>query len=695
MKKSKYKYSATEDGIIKFFKENVKTSIRKRELYKIFSRKIEDTLKKLISKGKLIPVKSKSLALSENANLIIGRFDAKKGGYGFIIPENGQQDIFIPPTSTYTALNGDRVSAIIINRKRREGKIIRILKREKETFTGIFKKESGLSFVEVNDKKISTPFIIKNNKGIKSGAPVLIRLKRWDSPDYYPEADIIEKIDVSQMGSRYILKELGIRTKYPPSVKKEIPEILNKPLPDNRVNLTDKKIFTIDPDDAKDFDDAVSIKSQRDRFELAVHISDVSYWIDKESEMDKEALKRGCSVYLPDKVVNMLHPEVVENVMSLTEAKEKPAITVKMHLNREGLLEKYEIFESIIINKRRMTYKEAQEMIETGKGEFSKDLREMNRLARILHSKRKKRGALDFDIPEMKIKFEENGEIKTPEIQERLSSHRLIEEFMVLANEVVAAHIFSNGYPGIYRVHESPDITKIENFFQFAYSLGFNAKGKGIQSIQEVLEKARGTIYERVINYALLRSMKRARYVAFQSKHYGLAAEFYTHFTSPIRRYPDLIIHRILKSIIHKRKTPYSQDDLIKIADMSTESEWRSDEAERSSVELYILLYLKKHKDREYEGIITDIFPSGLQIELIDFIISGTITVQELPPDDYRYKERLFLLEGKHHKFKLGDRIMIGIKNVDTFNRRLEFEYIGMVRRKYEQIGVGFSRRDD
>jgi len=681
MKKSKQKYPFTEEGILKLFRENVKGSIRKRDIYKIFSQRVEGILQKLISTGKLMPVKSKSLTLTENSEVVIGRFDAKRGGYGFIIPENGQPDIFIPPTSTYTALNGDRVSAVIINRKRREGKIIKVLKRERDTYTGILRKESGISVVDVSEEKIRVPFVVKNNKGIKVGSPVLIRLKKWVSQDYYPEADIIEKIDITRMGSQYIVKELGIREHYSPSAKEEIPKIINKALSNNRVSLKDERTFTIDPDDAKDFDDAVSIKSHSDGYELSVHISDVSYWIDKGSETDKEALERGCTVYLPDRVINMFPPEIVGNVMSLIRGVEKPTMTVKMWLSKEGLLKRYEIFESIIVNKNRMTYKEAQKIIENGEGEFAADLRAMDKLSRILHNKRKKRGSLDFDLPEIKIKFNEDGEVDIPEIQERLPTHHLIEEFMVLANEVVAAYIFSSGYPGIYRAHESPDITKIENFFRFSFSLGFNShNGKSIKDIQEVLDEARGTIYERVVNYALLRSMKRARYVAFQSKHYGLAAEFYTHFTSPIRRYPDLITQRILRSILHKRKLIYSQEELLKISDLSTEGEWRSDEAERSSVELYILLYLKKHRDREYEGIITDAFPAGLQIELIDFIVSGNIKIQELPPDDYRYREKLFSLKGKYHRFKLGDRIMVGIKSVDIITRQLEFEYIGMIK---------------
>ncbi len=679
-KKKKQRYPFSKEGVIEFFRREVKHSIRKREIYKIFSRKIEPILDELIEEGILVRVKKNSLGLCERVGAVRGRFDAKAGGYGFVIPDDGSKDIFIPPGATGTAFNGDRVLAVKIRKRRNriEGRIIKILKRERTEFVGRIVKEEGLTWIEPIDRTIPVYFFCPHPGKVKEGDVVLFRLVEWTSPRVNPVGEIIEKISPEKMGIEIIIKDKGLREKYSEDCMKEL-ETLSEDIEEEikrRVDLTRERIITIDPEDAKDFDDAISIEKIRRGYRVGVHISDVSYWVRRGGAIDKEAGERGTSVYLPDRTLHMLPPELTR-LTSLLEGEKRLTISVIMEVDKNGHVRDYDIVESVVVNRKRMNYKEAQDILDEKRDSpFKEDLKIAWELASTLRERRRERGSLDFDIPEMKVILDENGEVLEVREDVRYNSHRLIEELMILANEVVAEHLYMLKVPSIYRVHEEPDELKLKEFFRFVSLFGHRVRSYSRKGLQEVIERVRGKDYEHIVNYMLLRSMKRARYVATHAEHYGLASKFYTHFTSPIRRYPDLIIQRLLKG------EKYSEKELEYIADRATECEWKADEAERESVKVKILEYLNKHRNREYPGIVTNVTFGGIWVELKDFFIDGFLPRENLPQDLYKFREKDFMLRGKRWSFRLGDTLLVRIEDCDPIARELTLEFAGKLRRK-------------
>lgn len=608
--------------------------------------------------------------MKKENNIIIGKFDGKNGGYGFLIPEDGSKDLFIPQHYTGTALNGDTVSVLKIREGSKYiGRVLNVLKREKDKYIGRIIIERGVGYLFVFDKNIPYLFYIENfnKKKYKKGEIVLAKFSKWETKKYSPSCIILKKVDTDEM-EKYILEEtFSLKEEFPKNIIKEAKSVgfqIREKLKDFRKEFT----ITIDPEDAKDFDDAISMRRIKGNYYLYVHIADVSNYVKKNSEIDKEAQKRGLSVYLPYKTFYMLPKELTEN-LSITEGNDKRVITVIMKIDTTGEVLDYSVEKAIVRNKKRLSYEEAEELIISNhKTKLSKYLKELSDLAKVVGSKKIKKKRLDFNIPKIEVKIIDNRILVRPEI--RLSSHDLIEEFMILTNEAMANEQlkFDNG---IFRIHEEPDEIKLNEFKRFVSLLGYKLDGISREALFKFLENIKGAPFEKILNYELLRCMKRARYVAYPSPHFGLASSLYTHFTSPVRRYPDLVVHRIING------EKYDLKELEKIAEHSSEMEWKAQEAERRAQEIFTLKYLKDHREEEFIGLIKGISNKGVFVELEDFLISGFIPVSLLPEDNYRAYENELI--GRWKKFKVGDKITMRINHIDSLSGELELEYIGRV----------------
>lgn len=633
---------------------------------------IKSALEELEKEGRVLS-RGKKYAIPERVNCIEGIFDGKKDGYGFVMPDTDMKDLFIPPQDTYTALDGDLVLAEKRKKERGRwiGRIVRIIKREKEFFVGqIVRIENELMF-EPGDKNIPHRFEIENKEQVKEGEWVLVKFLKWTTPHLLPLVSYAKTLNKNNIYDAIIKQEFHLQHGFPKTVITEANNIPSLKL-DKREDLTHLTTITIDPFDAKDFDDALSIKKEGGNYHLWVHISDVSSIIKRGSAIDEEAAKRGCSIYLPQDTFFML-PQDLTARLSLKEREIRPAITIYIIFNRKGIVKEKKVYQSIISTDKRFSYQETQDILD-GKitSGFSKDLKLMSELADILEAMRDRQGYLSFAKKEVEIKFE-GSEPEDILLQKQLWTHRIIEQFMIHANEAVAERLYANKMPAIFRTHEEPDEKKLHRFKELTHFLGFNLRSTRRRDLSNFLGEIKGSPYERILNYELLRCMKRARYIAQAEPHYGLASRLYTHFTSPIRRYPDQIVHRILLG------EQYSRDELEEIATHSTEQEWKADGVERGVTNLYILCYLEKNKWKDYRGMIVDIAPDGVWVELEKYLISGFLPIRLLPPDDYKIKNNSF--KGRRHSFTIGDILAVKIYSVSPIIRKLQLDYAGKVKK--------------
>lgn len=662
--------NTTRDCILKVLKNSSSKYLRLKNIQKKCGKEAKNILRKLIDEG-LAVKKKKKYAKPERAGFIRGRFDAKKDGYGFLMPDSEIKDIFIPPDDTFTALDGDLVMAEKIKKERGRwvGRIVKILKREKEFFIGQIKKVDGQLMFEPSNRDIPYYFEIYGKPEYREGEWVMVKFLKWTTPHLAPLAEFVKKVNRDNLSENIIKNEFKLKKGFSDIVIDKSKQV-NVEITGKREDFTELQSFTIDPEDAKDFDDAVSLKKEGKFYHLWVHIADVSRFIQKGTVLDKEAKNRGCTVYLPNETFFML-PEELTQKLSLREKEEKPTVTVYMKFDKSGNMREKKFYRSKIRSDRAFNYNQTQDIIEGKKNSpFSKNLKQMSELAEILSKKRHREGYLDFRTREVEIDFD-NKEPASISLREELWSYEIIEQFMVSANEAVAAQIYSKGVPSIYRIHEEPDEEKLDQFMNFVRTLGFELASTEKEALSEFLENIRGSSFDRVLNYELLRCMKRARYIAQAEPHYGLGTPLYTHFTSPIRRYPDIITHRILFG------EQYSSSELTEIANHSTEREWEADTAEREMQNLYILQFLEKNRWEEFRGIVTDVASDGVWVELNDFLITGFIPLNLLPPENF--KATRHSLEGRRHKITIGDLLLVKIYSVVPITGELIFEYSGKV----------------
>ncbi len=699
--------------LVSFMKESAYKPMDIDELVAVFNIKrneynaFKKTLKIMEDEGFVMKTKKNKYMIVESSKeaegLVIGKLQSHAKGFGFLIPdEEGQKDVFIQSTSMNGAMNGDKISVKVTredtNTKKREGEVVEILERNTTNIVGIYEDCKNFGFVVSEDTRISKDVFIskKDRNGAKDGDVVTVKLTKW--PDEKRKAEGVVTEVLGRKGDRgidilMIIKKLGLPEEFSDKVLNfadGISEEIDEKEYKGRRDLRDLKMVTIDGEDAKDLDDAVSIeKLSNGNFKLGVHIADVTHYVKENNPLDKEALKRATSVYLIDRVVPMLPRKLSNGICSLNPKVDRLTLTCFMEIDLKGKVVNHDIVESVIKTNERMTYTDVTKILKDHDEELIKrydylyeDFKSMEELCKILRSKRTKRGAIDFEIAEAKITLNELGKPIEIKPYDREISNRMVEEFMLAANETVAEHMFETHLPFVYRIHENPNEEKLAKFKEFVYNLGYTVQWTEEirpKSFQDVLEKVKGKNEETVVSTLLLRSMMQARYAPECTGHFGLAAEYYCHFTSPIRRYPDLQIHRIIKEFLHGEVDEKRINKLKNIvgyaAKQSSEMERKAQDAEREVDDLKKAEYMEDKIGEEFDGVISSVTTFGLFVELAN-TIEGLVHITDLDDDYYIFNEAHLSLMGERTKkiYKLGEKVKVECINVDIANREVFFK---------------------
>ena len=630
------------------------------------------------------------------SNKLTGVLQITQGGFGFVVSkESKMRDVFVAARNLGTSFNGDTVEVVLFaNQKGKnlEGQIINVVKRKREEIVGTLQKTNSFYFIKPDGQAIQRDIYIsqKNLKGAKTGNKVLVGNIKWENPDLNPEGEIIELL--GKVGSREseimsLTKEFNLQNRFSDKTMEEaeiIPVELSSDDIQQRIDYRNKNVFTIDPEDAKDFDDALSITLlDNDNYSVGIHIADVSNYVTYNTNLDKEAFGRGNSVYLVGKVIPMLPEKLSNNICSLVPGKDRLTYSVIVEISKRGKLVDYKIHKTVINSKRRFSYEEVQKIIESNEGDFVNDILQLNSLAQTLRKKRMREGSIDFFSPEVKFELDENGVPVRIIKKEAKQSNMLVEEFMLLANKIVAKHIAApekgDVRPFIYRVHDLPDNEKIIEFAKFVRSLGYSfdpgAASKSNQ-FHILMQSVKDTEEEAVISEVAIRSMAKAVYSTHNIGHYGLGFKYYTHFTSPIRRYADLMVHRLLFQYIeNKGKFKYSLEGLGEISDHISVTERNAVDAERQSVKLKQVEYLQNHIGDEFHAIISGVAHFGIFVKVTDILAEGLVKLRDLESDYYIYDEKKYALVGRATKkqFRLGDKIRVKLIRVDLEKSELDF----------------------
>ena len=638
-------------------------------------------------------------------HLYRGTIQGNSKGFGFFIPEDKNiEDIFVSPDSMNSALDGDKVIVRMISgggkKTKAEGEVIRIIERKNTELIGSFEKSGKYGFVIPDNNRISRDiYISQNDFGRAShGQKVVAEITDWGDSRKNPQGRIVEILGCCEDTETNIISAIrrsGVKTQFPPGVMEEIKKINYEIPPEEtgrRKDFRNEKIITIDGADAKDLDDAVHIKKIKENlFELGVHIADVTYYVKENSNLDKEALERGTSVYYPGTVIPMLPKELSNGACSLNTNEDKLTISVLMQVDDKGKVLKYEIFESIITSKARMTYKDVSDILENEDMElmekyrnFIHDFRIMQELCLILKKKREKRGAIDFNFQEAKIIVDETGSVSEVKKYDRRISNRIIEEFMILCNETIAENMNWAEVPFVYRIHDYPDYDDVTEFNKFLYNFGMSVKGISNlhpKEFQKITSQVQGKKEETVINTIMLRTMKKAIYSSASDYHFGLASENYCHFTSPIRRYPDLQIHRIIREYINGRLTEKKiksfEKILPEVADKCSFTERRAEQLEREIEDIRIAEFMSSKIGEEFEGVISGVTNFGVFVEL-DNTVEGLVHISNITDDYYIFDERNYCLTGERKKktYKIGDIVNVKLIKVNIQNAEIDFIFL-------------------
>lgn len=670
-----------------------------REQIPLFTKLLEE----MVTEGLVIRTRKKRYGVPERMGLIVGKLQGHAKGFGFIISETmGVEDVFIPASFINGAMNQDRVVARInqetTNTRRAEGEIIRILERANTEVVGVYEDSKNFGFVVPDDKKINVDiFIPKADKNsAKTGDKVVCEIIEWPERRRNPEGKIIEILgheDDPETDILGVMRKFKLNPNFPKKVEKEIEEIAQKVTEEEiagRKDLRNLTMITIDGADAKDLDDAVSLeKLSNGNYKLGVHIADVAHYVREGTELNKEALKRGTSVYLVDRVIPMLPKELSNGICSLNPRVDRLAMSVFMEIDKQGQVIDHQIFESVINIDERMVYEDVSDILENDDLELSEKykhlleiFKNMGELCKILRNRRELRGSIDFDLDEAKIILNEEGRTVDVIKYERRIANRIIEEFMLICNETIAEKFYWLNAPFVYRVHEEPNIEKLEEFNKFIYNLGYQLKGMTNEihpkMLQDLLKEVGGEKEETLISTLMLRSLKKARYAPENLGHFGLSAKYYCHFTSPIRRYPDLAIHRIIKGYLQgnmdEKNHKKFQSIVGYISEESSRRENLADEAERETEDLKKAEYMAEHIGEIYEGIISGVTSFGIFVEL-ENTIEGMVHLSSIVDDYYIYNADKHSLVGERKKriFRIGDNIKIQVARVDIKQREIDF----------------------
>lgn len=696
--------------LVNFMKEKAYKPMNIQELARVFSinkrdmKEFQKLLDGMESDGQIIKNRAEYYGIPERMGMLAGTFQGHQRGFGFVIADEERPDIFIPANNVNGAMHNDRVLVKILREQDRgrkcEGEIVKVIERRNTKLVGIYEDSKNFGFVVPDNQKVAQDiFISKNDRnGAKSGQIVVVEITRWPEQRRNPEGKIIEIL--GNKGDRgidilTIIRKHNLPEEFPPEVEgfaAKIPETISESEISRRRDLRNIKMVTIDGEDAKDLDDAVSVeKLSNGNYKLGVHIADVSHYVRENNPLDKEAFKRGTSVYLIDRVIPMLPKKLSNGVCSLNPKVDRLALSCFMEIDNNGRVVDHEVFESVIKTKERMTYTDVTKILRDHDEELIKrydylyeDFKYMEELYKILNKKRMARGAIDFEFEECKIILNENGKPIDVKPYERAVSNRIIEEFMLICNETIAEHFFWMKAPFVYRIHEDPDEEKLMHFTEFIHNLGYFMRWNNDvhpRMLQEILEKVKGQKEENVVSTLLLRSMMKAKYSPECVGHFGLAAKYYCHFTSPIRRYPDLVIHRIIKELINGGLVESREKKLRKFVEeaskQSSDTERMAVEAEREVDDLKKAEYMSERIGEEFEGIISSVTNFGMFVELPN-TIEGLVHISALADDYYNFDEKHMALIGERTKnmYRLGDSVKVICSKVDIGAHEVYFDII-------------------
>ena len=659
-----------------------------------------EVLDALAREGKIsIDLKGKIKPLP--ADVKVGKYMATQRGFGFVRVEGEDDDIFIPGSYTKSALDGDTVQVLVKKEggegKRREGQVLNILERGNSVLVGTYTRSRNFGFVTPDNQKFTKDIYVAKaeSKGAVTGHKVVVEITDFGDEQRKPEGRVLEILGhVNDPGVDIlsVIKAYGLPEEYPDDVMKQIeniPDEVEEKEKAGRADFRDLQTVTIDGEDAKDLDDAITISKEGNMYHLGVHIADVSQYVTEGSPLDKEALKRGTSIYLVDRVIPMIPHKLSNGICSLNQGVDRLALSCMMDINEKGEIVKHKICESVINVTRRMSYTSVHKIIEEKDEAERKEYEElipmfelMYELADILQARREKRGSIDFDFPEAKIILDEKGKPIDVKEYERTQANRIIEEFMLAANQTVAEEYFWNKLPFVYRTHETPDMEKIQNLALFIENFGYTLKIKEDEihpkEVQKLMRSIAGKPEEGLIGRLALRSMKQARYTTECEGHFGLALKYYCHFTSPIRRYPDLQIHRIIKENIHggmkDKRIDHYQKILPEVAEQTSALERRADDAEREVEKMKKAEYMEQFVGKDFEGPISGLTTWGMYVELPN-TIEGMIRVADIPGDYYYYDEDLHRMVGEQtgKVYKMGEPLRIIVAGVDKLTRTIDF----------------------
>jgi ribonuclease R len=640
-----------------------------------------------------------------NSNIVTGKIDISRRGTGYLITEDFDEDVRINSKHLGTALQDDKVKVELFKGsrgKRREGKIIEILERGRSIFVGKLKKQGKQNYlIEPDEKSAHIDFFVLPEyvKDAQPGDKVIFELEDWVHPRSLPEARIVEilgKEGTNDANILSILAENQIKASFPEEVE-EYAENIATDIPEKEImrrhDIRDKTVFTIDPEDAKDFDDAISIEVlDNGNYYLGVHIADVTHYMPRNTILDEEAYKRATSVYLVDRVIPMLPEKLSNGVCSLRPREDKLAYSCFMEIAPNGKLVDHSIEETVIHSNHRFTYEQAQEVIDGKESEFSQEMGMAAKLAHILLDKRFREESINFKTPEPKFVLDENGKPIDVILKERLFAHRLVEECMLMANRTVAKHVdqlrkrsnkktTKDLFPFFYRIHDQPDLEKLKNIEDNVkpYGINFHMDSPTVSSkaLNSLLKEIEDTPLELTVNDLMLRAMAKAEYNPNNIGHFGLGFDNYAHFTSPIRRYPDVVVHRLLKSYAAGQPS-YSYDELKKIGSHCSEQERAAIDAERDSIKLKQVEYLSQHLGEEFPGVISGVIENGIFVDLKDIHCEGMVRVSDLSDDYYEYDEKQHQLVGRNHgkKYYLGKEIRVKVVRTDIKARQIDLELV-------------------
>lgn len=659
---------------------------------------LADILSELENAGEIVRTKKKRYISAGTAGFVKGKYKGNQRGFGFVVPDDGE-DVFIPAAATHGALNGDTVLVSVTTRskgdKKREGEIVRIIEHGNETIVGKFERERNFSFVVADNPKITSDVFIPKSKTMnaKNGHKVVARITKWGDGTRNPEGEVVEILGFpSQAGVDVlsVMKQYDLNEEFHKAVRAEAKSISSEiPAEEmaGRTDFRDKKVFTIDGADAKDLDDAVCVEKHGEGYTLSVHIADVSHYVQEGTPLDKEAFKRGTSVYLADRVVPMLPKELSNGICSLNPREDRLTLSVVMDIDLRGNVKSHSVERGVIRTVERMTYDDVTAILD-GDEELAdkyayikEEIFLMAELSAILKEKRMNRGSINFDFPEAKIVLDDNGKPIDIYKYRPTAAHGIIEEFMLICNETIAQQFYWMEAPFVYRVHEKPSMDKLTAFNDFLRNMSFKIKGgEDVQprEFANLLKKIDGTPMENIISRVMLRSLMKAKYSPENMGHFGLAFNYYCHFTSPIRRYPDLAIHRIIKEYLISPPDGKRLDKLKSFAYEasvhSSEMEINAQDAEREVEDLKKAQYMLGKIGELYDGVISSVMSFGFFVEL-DNTVEGFVRAADLKDDYYIYNEKDLTLTGERNKkvYKIGDSVRVEVAAVNTALHEIDF----------------------